>query len=133
MNGAALHRWLGLGATQRSGTAATRRRVSRAEEGYSRARPDHGIPGTRHRPHLRPPPPPLLGPPDLGPSLTVDLSESLLAFQSDLGPYWGRGVSRKRDRPMLVDLCLDEESSEDELEESLVPAPTGRHGIRLVL
>ena len=39
-DGAALHRWLGLGAT----AAATTRRVSRAEEDYSRARLDHGIP-----------------------------------------------------------------------------------------
>ena len=46
-----------------------------------------------------------------GPSCVEDLSESLLASQSGLGPYWGRGVSRKRDRAGLVDLSMDEESS----------------------
>ena len=33
----------------------------------------------------------------------VDLSKSLLASHSDLGPYWGRGVSRKRNMPEMVD------------------------------
>ena len=41
----------------------------------------------------------------------VDLSESLTvvalpALQSDLRPYWGRGVSLKRDRPELVNLFV---------------------------
>ena len=42
--------------------------------------------------------------------ITVDLSESLLASQSALGPYWSRGVSRKRDR-QLVRLSQEEDSS----------------------
>ena len=46
--------------------------------------------------------------------ILVDLSESLLASQSNLGPYWGRSVSRKRDRPELVDLCQEEDSGEEE-------------------
>ena len=41
--------------------------------------------------------------------ITVDLSESLLASQSALGPYWSRGVSRKRDRQELVELSQEED------------------------
>ena len=41
-------------------------------------------------------------------------TESLLASQSAFGPHWGRSVSRKRDRPELVDLCQEEYSSEGE-------------------
>ena len=37
-------------------------------------------------------------------TIIVDFSESMVASQSDLGQYWQRGVSRKRDRPVLVDL-----------------------------
>ena len=44
----------------------------------------------------------------------VDLSESLLASQSALGPYWDRSVSRKRDRPELVDLRQEEDTSDEE-------------------
>ena len=68
------------------------------------------------------PSPQLEDSPASGLSLVMDLSESLLASQSDLGPYWGIRVSPKRDRPVLVDQCLDEESSKGELEESLVLA-----------
>ena len=46
--------------------------------------------------------------------ILVDLSESLLASQSALGSYWDRGVRRKRDRPELVDICQEEDSSEGE-------------------
>ena len=87
-NGAALHRWLGLGAT--------------------------------------PPTAPMVDEPIL-----VDLSESLLASQSALGPYWGRGVRRKRDRPEPVDLCQEEDSSEKEPElgrQAPTPAPQVDHG-----
>lgn len=40
--------------------------------------------------------PPLQLQPGIDHSLLMDLSESLMASQSDLGPYWQRGVSRKR-------------------------------------
>lgn len=51
----------------------------------------------------------------LEPSLLVDLSESLVASQSDPGPYWQWAVSRKRVHMVLVDLCLNTGSSEEEL------------------
>ena len=44
----------------------------------------------------------------------MGLSESLLASQSTLEPYWSRAVRRKRDRPEPVDLCQEEDSSEGE-------------------
>ena len=47
----------------------------------------------------------------------MDLSESFRASQSALGPYWGRSVSRKWDRPELVDLCQEEDSSKGERSE----------------
>ena len=47
----------------------------------------------------------------------MDLSESLPALQSDLRSYWERGVSLKRDRPELVNLCLGEDISEEEMSE----------------
>ena len=64
--------------------------------------------------------------------ILVDLSDSLLASQSALGPYWGRGVSRKRDRPEQMDLCQEEDSSEEEQPElgrqATTPAPPVDHG-----
>ena len=38
-------------------------------------------------------------------------------MQSNLRPYWGRGVSLKRDRPELVNLCLGKDISEGERSE----------------
>ena len=70
--------------------------------------------------------------PVLGPSRVIDLPETLLAPQSDLGPHWGRGVSRKRDRAGLVDLSVDDQSSEGELKESQVLASPVQQRIRLV-
>ena len=55
-------------------------------------------------------------------SILVDLSESLVASQSDLNPYCQRGVSRKRYRLVLTDLCQDEGSSEEELAGDVLPA-----------
>ena len=60
----------------------------------------------------------------VGEPILVDLSESLLASQSALGPYWGRGVSRKRNRPEPVDRCQEEDSNEEEQPELSGQAPT---------
>ena len=60
----------------------------------------------------------------------MGLSESLIAPQSDLGLY----RSCKRDR-VLVDLCLEKESSEEESVESQALIPlvlTENRGLRLV-
>ena len=114
-NGTLLHRWLGLGATQASAGALPRR-----ASGQRRKRPGKkGLITEFLRPSrvsnstsaVVPAPLPASV---VDESILVDLSESLRASQSALGPYWGRSVSRKRDRPELEDLCQEEDSSEEE-------------------
>ena len=60
----------------------------------------------------------------------VDLSESLAASQSELGPYWQRGVSRKRARLEVVDLATGEDTSEEGSLGSEPPATLTLHADR---
>ena len=113
-NGAALHRWLGPHRRLPQGPSHEGHRGRRRSA--LRRGPDHGvlkaIEGVQQYVSGGGPTPPPASVVDE--SILVDLSESLRASQSTLGPYWGRGVSRKRDRPEPVDLCQEEDSSEEE-------------------
>ena len=110
-NGVLLHRWLGLGATQASAEAPLRR-----ASGQRRKRPGKkglitGFLKPMGKSHVtaQEAPPISQAPSVVAEPITVDFSESLLASQSALGPYWSRGVSRKRDRQELVELSQEED------------------------
>ena len=93
------------GAPSRSASGQRRKRPGKKGLITGFLKPTGGMPGTS------PVAPPLPQPPLVAVELiAVDLSESLLASQSALGPYRSRGGSRKRDR-QLVELSQEVDSS----------------------
>ena len=116
--GAALHRRLGLGAMQHPGKTKIARKVTRLQRKSAEGRGGlSGLKSSERTPSAAPaalPPLVVQATPDLDTGVVVDLTESLLASQSDLGPYWGRGLSRKTDRTVLVDLAMEGDTSEGE-------------------